>query len=92
MRWIKDVYFKFATTDRGVSVRCGYSNNNLIGNTDNKEITTATTEGGHPFTYYSFLSLSIIFLFAQNPLALCIAYRRLKNDRYITNKRKDQRG
>lgn len=41
-----DVYFKFATTDRGVSVRCGYSNNNLIGNTDNKEITTAFQRAG----------------------------------------------
>lgn len=74
MRWINDVYFKFAAADRGVSVRRGHSDNDLIGNTNNKEITTATTEGGHPFTYYSFLSLSIIFLFAQNPLALCIAY------------------
>ena len=47
VRWINDVYFKFAAADRGVSVRRGHSDNDLIGNTDNKEITTATQRAGN---------------------------------------------
>ena len=46
VRWINDVYFKFATTDRGVSVRCGYGNNDPVGYTNDKEITTAFQRAG----------------------------------------------
>ena len=73
MRWINDVYFKFATTDRGVSVRCGYSNNNLIGNTDNKEITTAYQRAG--IGYHSTtqrLYFMLIVLRRTRPLSDCI--------------------
>ena len=47
MRWSDDIYSKPATTDRSVSAGRGYSNNDPVGNTDDKEIIKATTEGGH---------------------------------------------
>lgn len=51
VRWNDDIYSKPATTDRSVSVRRGYSDNDLIGNTNNKEITTAYQRAGNG--YYS---------------------------------------
>ena len=61
MRWNDDIYSKPATTDRSVSAGRGYSNNDPIGNTDDKEITTAFQRAGETianshyidFKYYS---------------------------------------
>lgn len=47
VRWSDDVYFKSATTDRSLSAGRGYSNNDPIGNTDDKEITTAYQRAGN---------------------------------------------
>ena len=46
MRWNDDIYSKPATTDRSVSAGRGYNNNDIAGNTDDKEIIKATPEGG----------------------------------------------
>ena len=51
VRWSDDVYFKFTATDRSISVGCGYGNNDPVGYTNDKEITTATTEGGQTISY-----------------------------------------
>ena len=47
VRWSDDVYFKSATTDRSISVGCGYGNNNPVGNTDDKEIIKAYQRAGN---------------------------------------------
>ena len=46
MRRSDDVYIKLATTDRSVSVGCGYSNNDPVDYTNDKEITTAFQGAG----------------------------------------------
>lgn len=62
VRWSDDVYFKSATTDRSISAGRGYSNNDLVDNTGDKEIVKATPEGGqHQLLPYDY-QLSIIFV------------------------------
>ena len=39
VRWSDDVYFKSATTDRSLSAGRGYSNNDPVSYTNDKEIT-----------------------------------------------------
>lgn len=46
VRWNDDIYSKPATTDRSLFAGRGYSNNDPIGNTDDKEITTAYQRAG----------------------------------------------
>lgn len=76
VRWINDVYFKSAATDRSISVGCGYGNNDSVGYTNDKEITTAFQRAGNlltnsimifSFKYFSCKSLQARSLFAQVP-------------------------
>lgn len=77
VRWINDVYFKSAATDRSISVGCGYGNNDSVGYTNDKEITTAFQRAGNNYLFpkYMCFPLSIIScakayarsLFAQVP-------------------------
>lgn len=63
-----DIYFKFATADRSVFIRRGYSNNNLIGNTNNKKIASAFQRAG--ITYNQ--NFMLIPFFVPISPALCL--------------------
>lgn len=83
VRWINDVYFKSAATDRSISVGCGYGNNDSVGYTNDKEITTAFQRAGNKYLIPKHMTifLSILLFGVTTTPALCIAYMEDKHGR-----------